>query len=616
MAILKSGKSTFLNSLLGNEFLPVSNVAATSVPVRINHSTHKDGYLTFGKSKIDGVEKIRKQIELANEEKRDKGMQEVQFNLFASFRALEDKEMTDIKFEILDTPGFGEALTEITIGKTIDESNSELIDKISAIIYLLDYTKLKTTDEDKVFAKLTEMRSDILDKISDRLFFVINKIDEEDRNSLPPDKVVDYVFDIVKKKMPNVLKQHFFTISANRALLSRLILFENATSEAKKDFGKMAFGFKANQKDESDYKEVAREILAASNIIEVEKRILNHIFDNRSRIFVEGLEDSLKHLMQEFKNKFVITAEGVLSRTIEEITDLESKIEAAKKKQQSIQDEADKFETEIKEWNEIEFRNFEKIITDQIDSAFNIEKIEEKQSFLGRMMPNWVKRIGNKLRQVQDSVDYSSKYDVEESIRALNKEINEELINSFGTFRRQLENKLASKQKVLFESLKQTINTLAKEFEITLKKGLKVEFEQTEVHLDEPDFDRTLMNADELIDRFVQSDLKGVRVARKEKVYNERKNCFLGGYDTFTTYETQYFEENRISKTSLELFWKKVIDDRHQNAKGVTNKLLENSIKAQIKNARNSFDNYVGDYLSTIQEQKARLTNSDKTLSL
>lgn len=613
MAVLKSGKSTFLNALLGNEYLPMSNVAETSVPVKINHSTDSKGTLIFERNTITGANDIRKHIEETNREKREKGFKyEVEFNLHAPFIALQEKEMTDVKFEILDTPGFGEALIEITAGKSIDQSNSELIDKISAIIYLLDYTKLKTKGEDEVLEKLMNLRSDIRERISDRMFFVINKIDEEDRNSLPPDKVIDYVFHLVKEKMPTVLRQHFFTISANRALLSRLILYGNATPEAKIDFGKIAFGFRANEKDEEEYRELAKEILLSSRITEIENDIINHIFENRSRIFLESLQDNLKRLLQEFRNKFVTTAEGVLNRTIEEIEELEDKIEEAKKKQKNIQEEADKFEDEIKSWNEKEFKAFEKAITDQIDSAFNLDKAEEKRSLFGKIIPNWVRRIHDFLTQVEQQSPHSSKEEIETLVRSLNVEINEELSKSFAEFRTTLEGKLVRKQSQLFSSLKQTINTLAKDFESTLKKTLQIELIPLEVRFEEPDFDRTLSEADALLDRFVRTDLKWVNVPRQRRVYNPRANCFLGGNETITRYEQELFAENRVSKAGLEIFWKEIIDDRYKNAVGMTNRLLEKNIKKQIVSARNSFDSYVSDYLITVQEKKVKLSTSSK----
>jgi GTPase SAR1 family protein len=610
MAMVKSGKSTFLNALLGNEFLPMANVPETSVPVKINHSDNSNGVLLNGKSKIEGATKIKSHLESINAEKRKKGFQfEVEFNLHAPFKVLEEKKMTGIKFEILDTPGFGEAITEITVGKSIDQSNTELIDKISAIIYILDYTKLKTEDEDSVLEKLTKMRSDIFEKIQDRMFFIINKIDEENRHSLSPDKAIDYVFNLISAKMPNVLRQHFLTLSASEALDARLILNGNASAEVKQDFGKVAFGRKAGVMDESAYSKEASEVLLSSGILQVENNIINYIFENRSRIFIEGIQDNLKRLLKEFKNKFVITAEGTLSRTIQDIEILERKIEEAKKKQENIQEDAEKFEKEIRDWIDVEFEKFSTTVTDNIDSVFNSDKVEEKQKWYSKLIPNWVKNIQREIKEAEDQSDQSSKEDIENLVRDINYKINHELSKSFAEFKKQLEQKLVTKQMSLFEKLKNTINSLASAFEETLKKALHINYEIVEVRLDTIDFDKSLIDADSYIDRFVKSNTKSEFVEKNVSVYNPDKNCWFGGYDDHTVFVQQLVAVNSISKSGLELYWKKMINEKNTNAKKLTNYLFEQNIKQQIKNARNGFNRYVGDYTTTIQEQKAKLSS-------
>jgi GTPase SAR1 family protein len=620
MAMVKSGKSTFLNALLGDEFLPMSNVPETSVPVKIIHSENGKAVLLNGASKVEGATKIKKHIEEINKEKRDKGFKyEVEFHLHAPFKILEEKQMTDIKFEILDTPGFGEALTEITVGKSIDESNTELIDKISAIIYLLDYTKLKTKDEDEVLNKLVEMRSDILDKgsdildkIQDRIFFVINKIDEEDRNSLPPEKAIEYVYKLVKTKVPKVPRQHFFTVSANQALLSRLIIADKATNEAKQDFGKIAFGFSASKKDNAAYKESAIEILDSSRISDVESNIINYIFENRSRIFIDGLKERLKQLLKEFKNIYVTTAKGALSKTITEIEDLELKIEAAKKKQENIQEEAEKFETEIRTWIENEFKGFEKTTIDHIDSAFNFEKAEEKKFLLGSIIPKWVRKIQNYLRNAEIQSSHSTGEEIKRLIEALNKLISMELFISFSEFKKQLEQKVISKQSSLFDKLKLTINSLAREFEATLKKALQINLEIVELRLDGINPDKALSDANSFLEKFIKQNYRLENVQKESVVYNHGSWCERGRYETRVTIEPEWVAVNNINKNGLEIHWKKEIEVMNTNAKTLTNHLIESSIKSQIKNARNSFNTYVDDYMKIIQEQKRKLTSSSK----
>lgn len=613
MAMVKSGKSTFLNSILGNEFLPMNNVPETSVPVKIVHSKKEDGVLSFNDSEISGARKIKNYLETINKEKREQGlMHETQFSLEASFVALEEEEMTDIKFEIIDSPGFGEAIIELTVGNDINQSITELIDKTSAVIYILDYTKLKTKDENQALTKLVEMRSDILDKIQDRLFFVINQIDEEDRNSLPPEKAIDYVYNLMKDKMPNVKKQHFFTISAKHALLSRLILKNNATDGAKSDFGKIAFGFRATKVLDSDYKQAANEILKTSKIEEVEDSILRHVFDNRSRIFIESLQDNLKRLLNEFKNKFVVTAAGTLNKTVKEIESLEAKIEDAKKKQQNIQEEADNFDEEMKNWIESEFKKFEKSILDHIESAFNIDKAEEKQSFFGNMLPSWVKKLQGYIQSAEEQSMYSSIEDIEEIIKQLNQIISEELSTSFAVFKKNLESMVLNKQGILFEKLKKTINEIARDFETTLKKELQIELEPVELQIESINPQKMLSNAETFIDRFVKSNSRIRYVRHEYQVYVKGSWCERDRYEKRYKTQPEWFTENNINKNGIELHWKKEIEMYNTNAKRVTNHLVEQNIKSQIKKARDSFSSYVNDYMATIQEQKIKLTSSSK----
>lgn len=613
LAMVKSGKSTFLNSLLGNEYLPMNNVPETAVPIRIVHANNDNGTLHFNNNKIDGVDKIKSHLVEVNKGNRDKNLvdEEVRFHLHSSFIILKEKEMTDIKFEIFDSAGFGEALPQLTAGKSIDESTSELVDKISAIIYLLDYTKLKTKDEEATIEKIIEMRPDILNKIQDRLFFLINQIDEEDRNSLTKEQAIDFVFNTIKDRMPTALRQNIFTFSAKQALLSRLILTGNASNAAKSDFAKIAFGLASgNNKTDSEYKEAAKTILKHSNIEEIENNIINHIFENRSKIFFESLQDNLKRLLIEFKNKYVITASGTLNKTIQEIESLEEKIKEAKKKQESIQEEADKFEVEIKTWIEGEFKGFEKSILDHIDSAFNTEKAEEKRSFFNKLIPNWVKNLQYYIKNAEEQSSYSSPEQIENIVRELNQLISQELSQSFSDFKKNLENKVLLKQSSLFETLKQTINTLARDFETTLKKELKIELEAVELRLDTVNFDKILSDADQLLNRFVKSDYRLQNVERPQKVFIQGSWCERDRYETRYVIQQEWVMESNINKNGIELHWKGQIEAYNGNAVTMTNRLIENNIKSQIKNARKCFDSYVDDYLATIRDQKNKLSSN------
>ena len=49
-----------------------------------------------------------------------------------------------------------------------------LLSDIDGIIYLLDYTKLKTIEEAQIFGKLRQLNPRLVKRLSKRLFFVVS----------------------------------------------------------------------------------------------------------------------------------------------------------------------------------------------------------------------------------------------------------------------------------------------------------------------------------------------------------------------------------------------------------------------------------------------------------
>ena len=49
-----------------------------------------------------------------------------------------------------------------------------LLSEIDGIIYLLDYTKLKTIEEAQIFGKLRQLNPRLVKRLSKRLFFVVS----------------------------------------------------------------------------------------------------------------------------------------------------------------------------------------------------------------------------------------------------------------------------------------------------------------------------------------------------------------------------------------------------------------------------------------------------------
>eukprot|EP00198_Chlamydomonas_reinhardtii_P007707 XP_001697044.1 predicted protein [Chlamydomonas reinhardtii] len=100
---------------------------------------------------------------------------------------------------LLDTPGPNEAGEE-----QLKHQVERLLEGVDCVLYLLDYTKLKTAEEEGLFRRLRAINPQLVARLSSRLFFIVNKVDAcETSEGLDPDQVL--------------------LLSARNALLARLV---------------------------------------------------------------------------------------------------------------------------------------------------------------------------------------------------------------------------------------------------------------------------------------------------------------------------------------------------------------------------------------------------------
>ncbi|WP_309892530.1 dynamin family protein, partial [Archangium sp.] len=223
LALVKSGKSTLINSLMGDEYLPAANTPETTHIVRIQHSHERQGELREGTRVLargaietnDYLRSLNKQGRESNELPR-----EDELVLEAPLVALGGRPLGTQRFEVLDTPGPNEAGTS-----ALRQKVERVLDNADVIIYVLDYTKLKTAEEQALFELLREMRPELLRRCSERLFFIINKIDLKNRNGLTLSETATYVTELLKSQLPDVAltPDRIIPVAAERALLARIV---------------------------------------------------------------------------------------------------------------------------------------------------------------------------------------------------------------------------------------------------------------------------------------------------------------------------------------------------------------------------------------------------------
>ena len=228
VGLTKAGKSTTLNALLGNSFLPSSIQPQTANEVSIIHNpSTPSGELHAVRNIGDppqllakGREEIYETLRELNDGKRNKGFSYYQLILHAPLFFL--REVENVQLELFDTPGLGEA------GASHVVLQSELAVKdMCAFVMILNVQFLKTEAESKLLSKLSKFHPKLFSKLK-RVLILVNAYDttyqDDSPGSLQAHEIPVYVSkylrepDVLGKNIPS---HHIIPISARWGLRSR-----------------------------------------------------------------------------------------------------------------------------------------------------------------------------------------------------------------------------------------------------------------------------------------------------------------------------------------------------------------------------------------------------------
>lgn len=593
MAMIKSGKSTFINALLGQEFLPMSNVPETAVSVTVRHSnnpSHKNGVLLDAGGKIAEGKKIQTKIAELNDEKRDKNqVSNEQLILEAPLQYLveNNKPLDGIKFEILDTPGFGEAEIAILKSKHVTMVSEDILENVGLIIYLLDYTKLKGKEEEEILLKLKNFRPDLLERVQDRLFFVVNKIDLENRTGLTPEQTADYVWNLVKSHIPSVKKANILTLSAGNALLARLILSGEATTDAVTDFAKQVFGYTGKGKTLEECKEEADDFLADSNLPNIENEIINHIYKNRGGILIDTLISDLEKIVNTFLNAKIKTAIATLKNDRAKMLEL---LESIKKSKNDVSD--------------IKKSKKKYIITkDFIRKSF--EKYTEE---LTLDIKNLIK-LEFKLITGSDSGSDIVELDVSSTpliLSKLHKKIHDQTQVSFSQHRPNIERYICSEVDELFSNFSSKIKESSDDFSKKLNKSLKIDVDTSSFEMPKLNINNIMTNLRNKIDHLVKKATKTITEQVAYRV-DTASACAPAVWETRYRPVPKTIDTNTISKGQFEEEALQILEAMNKNAIELAYSHAEKAVTEKIDAAAEQFEQYADEYASTISLELASI---------
>lgn len=217
VATMSSGKSTFINAMLGQDLLPAANEATTATIAQIfddktqGERFRGERFSRDGEMLDESDDVSLEQLKNWNSSTETKSIQ-----LYGNILAVERNN--NVRLVLTDTPGPNNSQDEeharTTMGFIQDSQRNPLI------IYVLNATQSGTDDDCRLLRLVAEAMQKGGKQSKDRFLFVLNKVDEFDveRESINKllDNTVKYLRDKAGIEDPNI-----YPISARMAYLLR-----------------------------------------------------------------------------------------------------------------------------------------------------------------------------------------------------------------------------------------------------------------------------------------------------------------------------------------------------------------------------------------------------------
>ena len=226
IGVIKSGKSTVLNSLLGNKFLPSSVEPQSATEVRVSHADdneYETGVLFDTEEVARGTKKIYEVLYAHNRAMRSENPPENKVFLLKTPIPFVSSSLKQSVFglEVSDTVGINEAGVPQATNKTI-----EVMEKLSIFVVVLNYKRMKTVSEENLIKKLLEVHPKVFEN-TNKYLFVVNAVDiyflTENPDSVHPENVSHFISGYLKDNLDlNIPTDRIIPYCAKWILLYRV----------------------------------------------------------------------------------------------------------------------------------------------------------------------------------------------------------------------------------------------------------------------------------------------------------------------------------------------------------------------------------------------------------
>lgn len=440
---MKAGKSTTINAIVGTEVLPNRNTPMTAIPTLIRHVpgqkdpvlrlTHRgplDALCRQLQRQLDAsatVQRIKDSgdadlYELALNVREGRVLPEVSegaaaifqtlkgindlvrlsallnidfpFDEYSSvanlpvicveFAHLEEKTGGTGTLTLLDTPGPNEAGQD-----RLRPMLKEQLSKASAVLAVMDYTQLKSEADAQVRADLLE----IAEVARGRLYALVNKFDQSDRNGMKADAVKQFVQELMSSTQGPVLQaEQVFPVSSRYAYLANRARHEVARHGSLpvpahgtwvEDFGELAFGrlWESKIEDAQKVQKAAAALWNDSLFDAPLSGVIQMAHANAAVLAVDAASAKLLDYATKMSNQCTARETALLmeAKNLRELVQgLQDDIERIGKCEQAAKDSQ---EEQVKNFTaalDLHFGNLTQEVKDQLETYFQRGKHDEK----------------------------------------------------------------------------------------------------------------------------------------------------------------------------------------------------------------------------------------------
>lgn len=585
MALAKSGKSTLINAWLGGEFLPVANTPETARVVHISHNpTCPEGRLMEGNAVLAvGAEAVNCALRTMNHRFRTTngvpGMGRLALELpIAALldQAREEDGSSDIKFELIDTPGPNEAGLE-----GLKEQVHGLIKEADALVYVLDYTKLKTDSEADLFKVLGDLRPELRKKISSTLFFVVNKFEHVSRTCMDENDTRNYVQDILTRqlKVENLDSDRIHLISAEWGFLARMALLRKLSRSQREDVARIMFGQVTFEENLANVAASAPALMKASRLQAFEKSVLTHVFTNRLELFLEARVGRGLSELQKLKQEIFLTLRGLHS-------------DAAK-----LGRESDQLEADLK--GLLDQVDLFKGLKQELTSCFSKKMAWEFSTFFNDLRQSIIANINNPeyTQLFSEEVDLS---EPNPGLQALSKKIAKILKDRVNGFTQHYLPKLGYEwHPEIQEKLAPVVDGISQQIEKAVGKRLRVPLVPIRLTFEPVDLKTMLAQVQEEILR-----LRKLSIAeRTEHRLNKRpvKGLCCDSEEDYYMPINIEIRKYQVNQAEFQDYWIQRITEIAETSERVAQDRLGKEVNRNVHQAKLALQGYADDYVKNLR---------------